>query len=85
MVEQCVICQDESNKTILVQAPCRRHWVCEADVAGYFECAVQSESMFPPKCCNQEFLLEEFARYVPLDISQAYQKKAQGEYAVLAK
>jgi hypothetical protein len=86
MEKFCVICRDpRSDNTLLVQAPCGRHWVCTDDVANFFERAAENESLFPPNCCDREFLLEEYERYVPPGISQAYRMKAQGEYAVFAK
>ena len=82
----CLICMDpESDQILLVQAPCRRHWLCTDDVANCFKRAAERESLFPPACCDRIFLIDDYERYVPSDISQAYRMKAQGEYAVPAK
>jgi hypothetical protein len=84
--KSCVICGGEEGEgEILIQAPCRTHWVCEDDVASFFERATQNESLHPPKCCGQIFLLQEYEDYVPFEISWPYQVKEHGEYATLAK
>lgn len=86
MAKTCVVCGgDETNGEQLVEAPCQRHWVCTDDVGNYFELATESESLYPPKCCGQIFLLEMYEAYVPFDVLWAYQMKEQGEYSVLAK
>ncbi|KAL6710827.1 hypothetical protein ACN47E_007884 [Coniothyrium glycines] len=86
MSKVCVICGgEESEGDLLLEAPCGQHWVCSDDVASFFERATENESLFPPKCCNQLFILEDFEDYVPFDIAWAYQVKEQGEYAILAK
>jgi hypothetical protein len=82
----CVICGDEgSEKEMLVAAPCGRHWVCSDDVSTFFERATENECLYPPKCCNQVFMLEDYEEHVPFEISWSYQVKEQGEYAILAK
>ncbi|KAH7361234.1 hypothetical protein BKA66DRAFT_444801 [Pyrenochaeta sp. MPI-SDFR-AT-0127] len=86
MSKSCVICGgDESEDELLLEAPCGRHWVCPDDVASYFERATTNESLFPPKCCGQMFLLHEYEDYIPFETAWAYQVKEQGEYAILAK
>ncbi|KAH8730468.1 hypothetical protein GQ44DRAFT_700366 [Phaeosphaeriaceae sp. PMI808] len=82
----CVICgSDEAQGEVLVKAPCGKHWVCPDDVSTYFERATKNESLFPPKCCDQMFILDEYDEHVPFDIAWAYQVKEQGEYATLKK
>ncbi|KAF3047992.1 hypothetical protein E8E12_005103 [Didymella heteroderae] len=82
----CVICGgDEAAGDTLLEAPCHRHWVCTDDVGSFFERATQNESLYPPKCCGQIFLLDLYEQYVPFDVQWAYQMKEQGEYSVLAK
>jgi hypothetical protein len=84
--KECVICGSiESDGELLVAAPCRVHWVCADDVSAFFERATDSESLFPPKCCGQIFMLSEYEEYVPFDVAWQYQVKEQGEYSVLAK
>jgi hypothetical protein len=84
--KSCVICgSDETEGELLVAAPCHDHWVCPDDVSSFFERATENESLFPPKCCGQMFMLQEYEDYVPFEIAWAYQVKEQGEYAVLAK
>jgi hypothetical protein len=82
----CVICGgEEKDGELLVAAPCSRHWVCPDDIISFFERATQNESLFPPKCCGQMFMLQEYEDYIPFDTAWAYQVKEQGEYAILAK
>ncbi|KAH5074864.1 hypothetical protein HBH95_138300 [Parastagonospora nodorum] len=82
----CVICGgEEKDGELLIAAPCGQHWVCPDDISSFFERATQNESLFPPKCCGQMFMLQEYEEYVPFDIAWAYQVKEQGEYAILAK
>lgn len=84
--KSCVICGgEESEGEVLIDAPCGQHSVCPDDVASFFERATQNESLFPPKCCKQIFILEQYEEHVPFEISWAYRVKEQGEYATLAK
>jgi len=84
--KSCVICGgEESEGELLIQAPCGSHFVCPDDVASFFERATDNESLFPPKCCGQIFMLQQYEEYVPFDVQWAYQVKEQGEYATLAK
>lgn len=84
--KSCVICGgEESDGELLRPAPCGRHLVCPDDIASFFERATDNESLFPPKCCGQMFMLSEYEDYVPFESSWAYQVKEAGEYAILAK
>lgn len=83
--KSCVICGGDEGEGPLVEAPCGAHWVCHDDVSSFFERATDNESLFPPKCCGQIFLLHDYEQYVDFDTAWAYQVKEQGEYAVLAK
>jgi hypothetical protein len=82
----CVICGgSEGEGEVLLQAPCRDHWVCTDCVGSFFQRATESESLFPPKCCGQMFILDDYEEHVPFDIAWQYRVKEQGEYAILAK
>ncbi|KAF2629593.1 hypothetical protein BU25DRAFT_318935, partial [Macroventuria anomochaeta] len=59
--------------------------VCTNDVGSFFECATENESLYPPKCCGQIFLLDLYESHIPFDVQWAFQMKEQGEYSVLAK
>jgi hypothetical protein len=86
MSKSCVICgSEESDGELLLDAPCGRHWICADDVGSFFENATNNESLFPPKCCGQMLMLEEFEDYMPFEVAWAYRVKEQGEYAILAK
>ncbi|KAF1925423.1 uncharacterized protein M421DRAFT_70024 [Didymella exigua CBS 183.55] len=87
MAKTCVICggNEEADGNTLIEAPCQRHWVCTDDVTSFFERATENESLYPPKCCGQIFLLDLYDGCVPFDVQWAYQMKEQGEYSVLAK
>jgi hypothetical protein len=84
--KECVICGgQESEGELLLAAPCGRHWVCSDDIPTFFERATENESLYPPKCCGQIFMLQEYEEYVPFEVTWSYQIKEQGEYAILAK
>jgi hypothetical protein len=86
MSKSCVICGSEEDEgETLLMAPCERHWICADDVGSFFENATNNESLFPPKCCGQMLLLQDYESYVPFDVAWDYQMKEQGEYAILAK
>ena len=76
---------NEASGETLLQAPCQRHWVCTDDVGSFFERATENESLYPPKCCGQMFLLDLYEAYIPFEVQWAYKMKEQGEYSVLAK
>lgn len=85
-VNICMICRsDESKGDPFIKAPCGEHFVCANDIASFFEYAINDESLYPPKCCNQIFLLDEYKDHIPADIASAYHSKEQGEYSILAK
>ncbi|KAF1358876.1 hypothetical protein EJ07DRAFT_121996 [Lizonia empirigonia] len=86
MAKACVICgADEADGEQLLEAPCQSHWVCTHDVSSFFERAAENESLYPPKCCGQIFLLDQYEAYVSFEVQWAFQAKEQGEYSVLAK
>jgi hypothetical protein len=84
--KSCVICAGtEDEGEVLLAAPCGRHWVCKDDITSFFARATENESLFPPKCCNQIFLLHDYEESVDFDVAWDFQVKEQGEYSVLAK
>lgn len=83
-IKSCIVCGNQGGAELL-KAPCGQHFVCAADIASYFKHATNDESLFPPRCCNQVFLLQEYEYHVPAEIALAYRMKEQGEYAILAK
>ncbi|KAF2130857.1 hypothetical protein P153DRAFT_312897, partial [Dothidotthia symphoricarpi CBS 119687] len=80
--KSCMICGTEED---LLATPCGTHWVCTEDVADFFESATRSESLFPPKCCGETLLLEDYEAHVPFEASWAYHVKQKGEYAIPPK
>lgn len=86
MVNSCVICgEEEGEETLLLRLPCDRHYVCREDVGDFFVRATESESLYPPQCCGQILMLDEWMDHVPFEVQWAFQAKEQGEYAVLPK
>jgi hypothetical protein len=86
IVNSCVICgSDEGEDEPVIKAPCGQHYVCTEDIVSFFEHATNNESLYPPRCCNQVFLLQDYEEHVPADVALAYQTKERGEYAILAK
>ena len=86
MSKSCVICGSyDSEDELMLNAPCGRNWICIDDIGSFFENATNNESLFPPKCCEQMLMLENYEEHVDFDVAWAYQVKEQGEYATLAK
>jgi hypothetical protein len=84
--KSCVICGGtEDEGEVLVSTPCRRHWVCPDDIADFFKRATDNESLYPPKCCDQVFMIDEYDSHVPFEISWPFRIQQSGEYAILAR
>ena len=82
----CLICsEEESEQSSHIELPCWNHWVCKDDLSDFFVRATENESLYPPRCCNEYILLDEFEQYVPQDVQVAFMMKAQGEYQILQK
>lgn len=85
MEKHCFICgDDEAEGAILVRAPCASHWVCVEDVANFFKHAAENERLFPPTCCDVEFLVKDHENYLSYQLKVNYEAKA-AEYRVPAK
>jgi hypothetical protein len=82
---ECLVCNDDSEHTDLLWAPCSRHLVCDADLNDWFTRATTDESMFPPKCCGAVFTLDEYREYLDKGVLGAYEAKAGAEFCVPAK
>lgn len=86
MTKSCVICgSDESEDVTLIEAPCNNHFVCTDDIVSFFENAINNESLFPPQCCDQIFMLGEYEDHIPFEVLWKYRVKQDGEYTVPAK
>lgn len=81
----CVVCRDNASEGDMLELPCWAHYVCKDDVAEFFKLATEHESLYPPKCCDEILLLEQFEQYIPAHIKDAFLKKAQGEYQILQR
>jgi hypothetical protein len=82
----CVICGEEAaEQNTLIELPCWNHWVCKDDLADFFVRATENESLYPPRCCDEMLLLDQFEAHVPEDVQVAFLMKAQGEYQIMQK
>jgi len=82
----CVICgEEESEQSSHIELPCWNHWVCKDDLADFFVRATENESLYPPRCCDEMLLLDQFEQHVPQDVQVDFMMKAQGEYQVMQK
>lgn len=50
--QQCYICTEDVCHSKVLQLACGEHWLCHNCIADPFEAAVQNESCYPPKCCD---------------------------------
>ena len=86
MSKTCVICGDEEKaESPLHRNPCGRHYACNDDLQDFFRNAIKDESLYPPDCCREPFLLMDYEDVLPFDLLFEYQSKEQGEYAVQKK
>ncbi|KAF2792460.1 hypothetical protein K505DRAFT_278765 [Melanomma pulvis-pyrius CBS 109.77] len=85
MPESCIICGDDNTTSPLFTAPCGNHYVCSDDLESFFRNAIKDESLYPPQCCSEPFLLEVFGEALPFELFWDYQVKERGEYSVQKK
>jgi len=63
--EQCVACGEEWNWYDVLTAPCS-HGYCRDSIMNLFEDSTSDESLFPPKCCRQQILVD--AGFLPRNL-----------------
>jgi len=72
--ETCVFCRD-IIQGIEILAPCGHYWDtgCLADL---FRAATMDETLFPPRCCQQPFVLDKIRRHLEADLCAVFEKKS---------
>ncbi|KAI9749161.1 MAG: hypothetical protein M1815_002718 [Lichina confinis] len=63
-VSACVACNEEQRKVDLAEAPCS-HVYCQDCFQQLLEAAMVDESLFPPRCCRQQFPTSMISAFVP--------------------
>lgn len=54
----CTGCESLFTRYQSFKAPCDRHYYCRECLANFFEYTIGDESLYPPKCCNQEIVFD---------------------------
>ncbi|KIP11509.1 hypothetical protein PHLGIDRAFT_477035 [Phlebiopsis gigantea 11061_1 CR5-6] len=72
--QDCVICQDPIRGPE-VRAPCG-HYYDVSCLGDLFRTATIDESLYPPRCCQQSFVLRDVRRYLGDTVARAFEKKA---------
>ncbi|KAH9950515.1 hypothetical protein B0H21DRAFT_538336 [Amylocystis lapponica] len=73
--ENCVICTD-TIKGPEIRAPCG-HYYDQACLIDLFRSATTDESLFPPRCCQQPFILADIRRYLSVELSHSFERKSK--------
>ncbi|GJE85955.1 IBR domain-containing protein [Phanerochaete sordida] len=72
--QDCVICTDPIRGS-QIRAPCG-HYYDATCLGELFRGASVDESLFPPRCCNQQFVVQEVRRFLGEKLYQSFQTKA---------
>lgn len=72
--QDCVICADPIRGPE-IRAPCG-HYYDSSCLVDLFRSATVDESLYPPRCCNQPFILHEVRRFLGEGLAKAFQTKA---------
>ena len=74
--KDCVVCQDEVEESISMEAPCG-HTYCIGCVNKLFDRAAKYEINSPPKCCGKVITLEEAELFLFPDIYNKFQESSE--------
>lgn len=72
--EACVFCRDEING-IVFRAPCGHCWDIDC-LVNLFRAASTDESLFPPRCCQKPFAVNDIKPYLGQELSAVFEKKS---------
>lgn len=70
----CVACDEDKGPFDDFEAPCG-HVFCRHCLGRRFELATTDETMFPPRCCGQEILIEDAHIYLRKNLVRLFEKK----------
>ena len=73
--QECVICTDPIRGPE-VRAPCG-HYYDVSCLIDLFRSATSDESLFPPRCCRDPFVLQDVRQFLGEGLAKAFQAKAQ--------
>lgn len=66
----CTFCREQTNGTV-VRAPCGHFWDTDC-LADLFRAATTDESLFPPRCCQQPFILKDVQHHLGAELLRAF-------------
>ncbi|KAI0884352.1 uncharacterized protein GGS22DRAFT_189481 [Annulohypoxylon maeteangense] len=75
---QCTACSGETHISKLVRLPCE-HGYCPKCLNRMFENAIKDEGSFPPQCCGEDILIEDFENILDAGIIARFREK-EDEY-----
>ncbi|KAH8810786.1 hypothetical protein F5884DRAFT_698809 [Xylogone sp. PMI_703] len=79
VLRQCEACRDEVQCYEVARAPCS-HEYCYTCLQNLFQASVADESLFPPRCCQQEIQVETVRIFLKSDfVEHFHQKKIEYE------
>ncbi|KAI0728642.1 hypothetical protein C8Q72DRAFT_367978 [Fomitopsis betulina] len=68
--ETCAFCREQINGTV-VRAPCEHCWDTDW-LADLFRAATTDESLFPPRCCQQPFVLKDVQHHLGKELLETF-------------
>lgn len=68
--ELCTFCREQINGTV-VHAPCGHPWDTDC-LADLFRAATTDESLFPPRCCQQPFVLSDVQHHLGAELLRTF-------------
>ncbi|OBZ78906.1 hypothetical protein A0H81_00576 [Grifola frondosa] len=74
-LEDCVICRDRIRGPV-IRAPCGDTYDVDC-LVSLFRASTVDESLFPPSCCRQPFVLGAVQRHLDADLLALFTKKAR--------
>jgi hypothetical protein len=72
---RCGTCLEPFTSVAILQIPCKC-LLCEGCLSGCFRSALLNRQSFPPKCCGQELLIQQYIEHLLPDVVRAFVKVA---------
>lgn len=70
----CVACSEEKDFFQVIRVPCN-HEYCRSCLDSLFAASMKDESLFPPRCDNQEISLEWVRLWLSSEVAKEFEKK----------
>lgn len=77
---RCIICEDQFTEEFTIRAPCH-HDYCRDCLINFVTTSTRDESVFPPKCCDQQIPSTLITPFLPVDVRTLFVDKDR-EYAI---